>query len=156
MVSTTNICHWNIQGFRSNYTDLQTLLGDTKAVVRCLQETKLPEEYPLSYPRGFSSYLRGGQQVDTALEYWGVCTLVKNNLPHQLIPLNTGLQAVVVQCQLDQLFSIFTFIFLPAHLLSWKTLQTSFSNFHHRTSYLEISMSVITFGGTLSLIRGGA
>ena len=124
---------------------------DTQAVVVCLAEMKLPEDYPLSYPRGFSFYLKSGQQAGIALEHWGVYTLVKINIANQLIPLHTGLQAVALWCQFDRLYSICN----PAHLLSYEYLQTSLSNLGHHTSYLEISMPAIPFGGTMSLIRGG-
>ena len=158
MVSATNICCWNIRGFRSNYTDLQTLLVDTQAAVMRLQETKLPEEYPLFYPRGFSSYLRGGLRVGTALEHCGVSTVVENNVPHQLIPLNTGLQAVAVRCQLDRLYSICN-LYLPT---STPIVIEDLADLIHQLPppyiiiYLEISMPAITFGETLELIRVGS
>ena len=93
---------------------------DTQAVVMCLQETKLLEEYLLSYPRRFYSYLRGTQLAGAALEYWGVCTLVKNNVAHQLIPINPSLQAVAVRFQLDRLYFICNMMMVSQHISIYK------------------------------------
>ena len=36
-----NVMHWNIQGFRSKYQELKTILQEKNILIACLQETLL-------------------------------------------------------------------------------------------------------------------
>lgn len=119
----TKICHWNIRGFRSNYHHLKTLLVDTQAVVMCLQETKLPQNHRLDYPRGFTMFSKSGPHADNTVDHGGVCTLVKNNVAHHPIQLQTELQAVAVRCHLDQLYTICNIYLPPNTAISLEDLE---------------------------------
>ena len=107
----TTIVHWNIRGYRGNYNFLRKLLTDTQSVVMCLQETRMPINIPQP-PRGFTMYHSDGRRIGADLDHGGVCTLVKSNVGHVHLPLNTNLQAVAVRCHLDRLYTICN-IYLP-------------------------------------------
>jgi len=108
----TTICHWNIRGFRTNYHHLRKLLADSQAVIACLQESRLPTPAP-NPPRGFTMFYKSGHRAgDPPLEHGGTCLLIKNNIGHTPIQLNTNLQAVAARCHLDKLYSICS-IYLP-------------------------------------------
>lgn len=107
----TNIVHWNMQGFRSHYADLRTLLAHTNAVIMCLQETRMPTSIPLP-PRGFQMYHKAGPPGRDSLDHGGVAILVKNSIGHTHHPLQTGLQAVAIRCHLDRQYTVCS-LYLP-------------------------------------------
>ena len=108
---STTICHWNIRGFRGNYSHLRQLLSDSQSVVVCLQETMLPAIAP-DPPSGFLMFNVSGPQSAGVVNHGGVCTLVKNNIGHRQIDLNTTLQAVAIRVQLDKLYTVCN-LYLP-------------------------------------------
>lgn len=101
------IVQWNIRGYRGNYHYLRKLLEDTNPVCVCLQETKI-NNVNVNCPNGMKLY----QSVNDGNAHGGACVLIRSEIPHTLLDLQTNLQAVAVRLFIDKLYTVCS-IYLP-------------------------------------------
>ena len=113
MIAPAAVCHWNIRGYRGNYHHLRTLLSDSQASVVCLQESRLPNNFP-TCPRGFTIYSKSGLDPNGGLlaEVGGTSILIKNTIAHSPLTLRTNLQAIAFRCHINKLYTICS-LYLP-------------------------------------------
>ena len=86
----------------------------------CLQETRMPATV-MNPPRGYTMYHRRGHVRD-GIDYGGICTLIKNNIAHTRINLNTTLQAVAVRCHLTRMYTICNVYFPPNNQITFNQI----------------------------------
>ena len=125
----TNILQWNCEGIQSKFTfgDIHQLIKETKSVILCLQETKLPAEKVFKI-KGFRSYLQnlevGDRQVgERRTAHGGVGIFVKNFASSYRVDLQTDLQAVAVSVKVHKRITVCSLYLPPSKVVSRDQLQ---------------------------------
>jgi len=102
---------WNCRGLRANYDALKLLINKYDPVALCLQELHVSDSYDLDsilytfiskvphIPIGHRSH--GGSGI-----------LIRKDVPHSIIPLNTSLQAVACRLSISQPITLCS-VYLP-------------------------------------------
>ena len=91
-----SIVQWNIQGFNSKYEEYIEI-KKKKPAVMCFQETMLGNVVPAS-PRGYSIYAHSAS--DQPIPGTGLVCIIRDDVAHYPIPLNTTLQAMAFRIRL--------------------------------------------------------
>ena len=112
-MNKATIIQWNCRGFRKNFEDIKLLTSNEDAAVICLQETYLRPSDNCSL-KGYTCHSTFST-ADNGRPIGGSSILTKNNIPHQIVILNTPLQAVAVQIHLHRLITVCS-IYLPPSL----------------------------------------
>lgn len=84
------IIQWNINGIKTHYEELQTLVGFHKPLLILIQETYLKQMETFHF-KNYTCVRK--DRLNTARASGGILTLIKNSLPHYEIPLNTNYEA---------------------------------------------------------------
>ena len=98
MDKNLKILQWNIRGMRKNLLECKSLLRHSDPVAIAIQETKLKNTDPLSKIGNFNFYRK--DKISQTIACGGVAVAVRCDMPHQVISVQTRLQAVVVQLHL--------------------------------------------------------
>ena len=104
------IINWNCRGFRKNSDEIKMLLQDHDPMALCLQETFLRPNKVFSFRKYASYHCYSLSSDDRAIG--GSSILVKHNIIHREIRLNTNLQAVAISLSLHKTFTLCS-IYLP-------------------------------------------
>lgn len=88
------IMQWNCRGVKANLTELQFIITALDPVVICLQETLLSQNATITL-KGYVTYHNPGP--NTSRPSGGTITLVKNNLPHNFIKINSSIQNTTIR-----------------------------------------------------------
>ena len=97
------LLQWNCRGLKANYNEILLLLSSISPSVLCLQETFLKQTDDVSL-NNYSLFNYISNSGDKATG--GASVVVKCNVPHSKIDLNTPLQAVAVRVTLHKTISI--------------------------------------------------
>ena len=91
-----SILQWNIRGLRSNSEELKILFNEENPSVSCLQETMLPTTF---YNIGLNYRFYGTTPIinNIGRAKGGSAIIVKTDIYHELLALQTPLQAVAVK-----------------------------------------------------------
>jgi len=92
------IVQWNCRGFRANFNELSLLMSNLEPIVFCLQELLLSDTYIFSN-RQYNLLTTVPLPNSNNRRHGGAGILVRKNMPHSAVPLNTNLQAVA--CRLS-------------------------------------------------------
>ncbi len=103
------ILQWNCRGLKANYNEILILLSMLSPEVLCLQETKLGQSDKITF-RNYDSY--NYIHKDCQKASGGSTILVKSDVPHSVIDLNTNLQAVAVKASLSKTVAICS-VYIP-------------------------------------------
>ena len=97
-----------MRGLRSRRTELQLLLENISPICVCLQETKIPEDtfIPFKTYQHYFSNLGPNNQGGSAI-------LVRNNIAHSQLPIQTDIQAVAISLAIDHTTYNICSIYLP-------------------------------------------
>ncbi|MCG7877158.1 MAG: reverse transcriptase domain-containing protein [Candidatus Thiodiazotropha endolucinida] len=106
-----SILQWNCRGLKANFNELLILTTLFSPNVICLQETFLKTTDNISF-KDYSMY--NHIITDNQKASGGTSILVKSNVPHRKIDINTNLQAVAVNVTLSKTITICS-IYLPPH-----------------------------------------
>ena len=110
----TNIIQWNIQALNTHFSDLKILLNEYNPSCVCLQETLIRNRvFP---PSGYNIITSTPTRDDDHER--GTAILIKNNIFHQTLTLNTNLQAVAARVNIGKIFTICS-LYLP-HIIYTK------------------------------------
>lgn len=98
------IIQWNIKGFLNNYNELRMLIKEQNPTFLCLQETHCLPNFCPNTPKNYLSYFHNIPQNTTSKQ--GVGVLIKTNIPHKIVQINTHLQIIAVEINLNPKFTI--------------------------------------------------
>ena len=105
-----NILQWNCQGYRSKYEDLRRILSVKHPAIALLQETMLGDCTPRP-PAGYSIH----SSFNRPTPGHGLTTLIRKDIPHMNLQLQTNLQATAFRIRLSQQYTICN-IYLPPNM----------------------------------------
>jgi len=109
-VKNQTILQWNCRGFWANHEELKHLCHDLCPSAICLQEIMLAANAK-SNIKGYTSYHVSDTSSDDR-PIGGSSILIRNDVSHQRIPLQTQLQAVAVRASLSKIISLCS-IYIP-------------------------------------------
>ena len=106
-----SILQWNCRGLKANFNELLILTTLFSPNVICLQETFLKTTDNTSFKHyNMYNYIATDNQIASG----GTSILVKSNVPHRRIDINSNLQAVAVNVTLSKSITICS-VYLPPH-----------------------------------------
>ena len=109
-----SIIQWNIRGYRANFEEIKTFIRDYRPVSICLQETFHGDRPPFP-PSGYAVYCAPPvvEMMPGTRPPRGVVTLVHRTVPHQVIPLQTDLEAVAIRIQMFRSITVCNLYLTP-------------------------------------------
>ena len=111
-----NFLNWNCRGLRSQREDIEFLLNKRKPYTFCIQETMLHENKQQTFRRHTTYY----QCTETGAG--GVALIIRNDVIHSKITLNTNLQAVAARVTVsDKCYSVCSVYIPPSATLLIRT-----------------------------------
>lgn len=120
------ILQWNINGFINNINELQLLIKEHSPSLISIQETHCKYNFNPIPPKGYSAYFYNSPVNTTSKQ--GIGVLIKNNIPHKQILINSELQTVVIEIQLNIKFTIISFYIPPCKSFSKQELKKIFDS----------------------------
>jgi len=120
----TNILQWNCQGIRNKKDEILNMIEAQKISIIALQETKLWKECELRLPR-FNCYRKDGHY--NRMPHGGVSIYIHEHIPHNVIQIDTPIQAIAVRVNIGQLITICNVYSSRSHTLSEELLNTLYN-----------------------------
>ena len=116
-----SILQWNIRGLRSNSEELKILFNEENPSVSCLQETMLPTTF---YNIGLNYRFYGTIPIinNIGRAKGGSAIIVKTDIYHELLALQTPLQAVAVKVVFKKQLTICSLYLEPGSNLTYNNL----------------------------------
>ena len=115
----SKIIQWNCQGYRSKYEDLKLIIYQENPAAVLLQETML-SNHNFRPPSGYSIYC----DYNNPLPGNGLATLIRNDVPHHRLDLQTNLQATSFRIGLRRQYTICNIYIPPNNRLSLDDITT--------------------------------
>ena len=101
---------WNCRGFRNKLEEIQLFIKNYNPIAICLQETLLKDNENLSI-KNYTTY-NYTPPIANGKVSGGVCILVRNDIPHSELQIQTPLQAIAVQIATKKKITLCS-IYLP-------------------------------------------
>ena len=98
-----NILQWNLTSMNTNFNELKILIQENNPACICLQETRHGDKI-LKPPSGYN-IIQSQKKRDDDHER-GVAVLIRNNINHKTITLNTNLQAVATRIWMGKWYTV--------------------------------------------------
>jgi ribonuclease HI len=111
-MDTQIFLQWNCRGLRANIDEIQILTQHFQPAVFSLQEIKLSKDNPFNL-RHYTHFSHNPYSSDTR-PHGGVSLLIRKNIPHSQINLNTPIQAVAAAVSCHRPISVCS-IYIPPH-----------------------------------------
>lgn len=102
------VIQWNIRGLRANYSELELLVDTFKPVAFCLQELLISDSY--TFQNRQYTFIKKLPDTDTPTGGSGI--LIRKDIPHSEIKLDSPLQAVACRISLPEPISLCS-VYLP-------------------------------------------
>ena len=122
------ILQWNCRGLMNNHPELYLLSQQYNPVAMCLQETHIADISKVSF-KGYTPYHRLDESHDRASG--GSSILIRNDVIHSPVDLNTNLQAVAVKITISFVFTICSIYAPPNKYIDIKDLEHLLSQMQH-------------------------
>ena len=100
-----SILQWNCHGFRPNFEEIRTLIFNFKPHILTLQETHFKDIDNINI-RGFDHYFKTCVSEVDGRATGGCSILIKKGIPHEVLELDTQLQAVAVKVSLHKTITV--------------------------------------------------
>lgn len=113
------IIQWNLQSYRTKFTELKQILYNFNPICVCLQETLATDV--ICYPPSQYKIIHSSRVRNDNHER-GAAILIHNKIQYENIILNTNLQAVAISIFLDRKFTVCSF-YLPHHDIQENDIQ---------------------------------
>ena len=114
------ILQWNCRGLMNNHPELCLLSQQYNPVAMCLQETHIADVSKVSF-KGYTPYHKIDSSHDRTSG--GSSILIRNDIIHSPVTLNTNLQAVAVKITLSFVFTICSIYAPPNKYIDIKDLE---------------------------------
>ena len=99
-----SIIQWNCRGLKKKLEEIQLLIKEHNPVAFCIQETMLKDDDSFSI-KNYAIY-KYTPPIANGKASGGVCILVRNDIPHSEVQIQTPLQAIAIQITLKKKMSI--------------------------------------------------
>lgn len=99
-----SIVQWNMNGYKNNYHELLLIIKEQNPDIICIQETHVLKNSNIFYPSNFAGYFTNLHSNTIAKQ--GIAILVKKNIPHQLVNINSHICSLGVEISLNQKVTI--------------------------------------------------
>ena len=109
MDNTNTIIQWNCRGLKANYNEILILTSLYSPSIICLQETFLKTSDNITF-KDFEMFNHIHEDCQKASG--GTSILIKSNIPHSSLKLNTNLQAVAITATIRKVLTICS-IYIP-------------------------------------------
>ena len=119
MNSHYKILQWNCQGYRAKYEDLCKLLNQENPAIVILQETMLNHQ-PLRPPNSYSIY----SNFHAPTPGHGLATLIRRDIPHSILNIQTNLQASAFRIQLSRQYTLLNMYLSPRQHIQLNEIST--------------------------------
>ena len=100
-----SIVQWNCRGFRPNFEEIKNLISNFRPYILSLQETHFKETDNV-HIRGFDHYFKTCMSEVDGRGTGGCSIFVKKGIPHEVLVLDTELQAVAVKVSLQKTITV--------------------------------------------------
>ena len=114
-----NIIQWNCWGIKPNYEEIKCIMTNYNPNIICLQETLLNETDNITL-KGYDTYNQTNRSARDNQPTGGTSIIIKNQIPHAVLPLQTNLQAIALKASLHRTITICSIYIPPKHKLNWK------------------------------------
>ena len=105
-----SIIQWNCRGLRHKLDEIKLIIKDYNPIAFCLQETYLKENEDIQI-NNYTCYKFSPPILNDKVS-GGVCILVRNDIPHSEIQLQTPLQSIAIQIAMKKQITLCS-IYLP-------------------------------------------
>jgi hypothetical protein len=124
---SSSIIQWNMRGLRANYSELEILIGTFKPVAFCLQELLISDSY--IFPNRQYTFLKNLPATDSNTRpSGGAGILIRNDIPHSILSLNSSLQAVACRISIPEPVTLCSIYLPPTSSWSYTDLLSLVSN----------------------------
>ena len=104
------ILQWNCRGLKHNFNELKLIVSTHNPIAICLQETYLKDTDNISF-KNYQLYNKYAK-TEHGKATGGVSILIRNDIPHEEININTNLQAKAITITTHKKFTLCS-IYLP-------------------------------------------
>ena len=113
MDTYNTILQWNCRGFRANFEELKLIAKEINPSAFCLQETKIKDNTNISF-KGYANFHTYGPLAGPLADHatGGASILVRQDIYHSQVPINTNIQAVAIRVTLHKTITLCS-IYLP-------------------------------------------
>ena len=119
---------WNMQGYINNFDELNLLIKERSPCALSLQETHCAYQSIPIIPKSYSGYFCNSPQNITGKQ--GIALLIKKNIPHLQININSNILTLAVQVNLAIKFTIISIYILPKQTFSRSDLENIVNQIH--------------------------
>lgn len=119
MKISNHIIQWNCRGLKANFAELQSLTAVLNPLAYCIQETHLSPNDPLTV-KNFKMFSVYGPNVQRPSG--GSAVLVKKDIIHSHIVLDTQIQAVAVRITLHRVITLCSIYIPPSEVITTQEL----------------------------------
>ena len=143
-----SILQWNMKGYYNNLYELQTLIKDASPSIISIQETYIPFSSNPPHPsKQYNTFLHNLPQSTNAKQELAV--LVKKNISHKLIPINSDISVIALEIDFIEKFTIVSLYIPPQQ-------QFSSSQINYILSLITTPIILIGDVNAWSLLWGSA
>ena len=108
-----SVIQWNCRGMKNKFEELKLFVKDCNPVAICLQESFLLKDDSLTF-KNYTIYSHPASD-DNGKAHGGTLIMVRNDVAHNQVTINSTLQAVVVTLTLHKKFTLCS-VYLPPAL----------------------------------------
>ena len=98
------LLQWNCRGLKHNFNELKLIISTHHPIAICLQETYLKDTDKLNF-KNYTLY-NNYAKVENGKACGGASILIRNDIPHEELNINTNLQAKAVALTTNKKFSL--------------------------------------------------
>ena len=126
MRTKSNILQWNINSYKTKFSELKKLMKETHPICVCLQETRIntPNPFPPSQYSIISSIPNPNNNHDR-----GTAILVHKTVKYEQVQLQTTLQAVAVTLHIGKQYTICS-LYLPHSVITRQEIENLIRQLH--------------------------
>ena len=107
-----SIVQWNCRGFRPNFEEIKNLISNFRPYILALQATHFKDSDNV-HIRGFDHYFKTCMSGVDGRATGGCSIFVKKGIPHEVLELDTELQAVAVKVSLHKTITVCN-VYIPS------------------------------------------
>lgn len=120
---------WNLQSYKSKFSELKQILNQYTPICMCLQETMINNNHNRQFPPSHYEIVHSTRVRQDGHER-GAAILIHKKVQYETIQLQTTLQAVAITLFLDRKYTLCS-LYLPHHPVSQIEIDNLINQLHH-------------------------